>query len=345
MKRIKYGNKTPRKPRENLALHNDNDWMFEVVFDYGEHYEENDKQPTFVSVSDDQRKWELRKIPFSSYRATFEVRTYRLCRRVLMFHHFPNELGVSDYLVRSTEFTYDERPELSIASFLKSVTQSGYVIKKDGTYYKKSLPPLEFDYSRFEYEKDKMKREIQEVDRDSLENLPYGLDGSLYQWADLDGEGLSGILTEQAGSWFYKHNQSPLPTIGPDGKPMVVAQFAPTDVVNVIPGESDLSSGRHKLLDLAGDGQLDLVKFEGSLGGFFERTLDEHWEPFVPFENVPNMRWDNPNLRFVDLTGDGHADILITEQEVFTWYPSKAEEGFAKGEKIPQGVSMKRRDL
>ena len=37
----------------------------------------------------------------------FEVRTYRLCQRVLMFHHFPDEnLGTPDCLVRSTDFTY-----------------------------------------------------------------------------------------------------------------------------------------------------------------------------------------------------------------------------------------------
>ena len=40
-----------------------------------------------------------------------------------------------------------------------------------------------------------------------------------------------------------------------------------------------------------------------------------------------NIR-DDP--KFVDLTGDGHADILITEHEVFTWYPSLAEEGLAR---------------
>ena len=49
---------------------------------------------------------------------------------------------------------------------------------------------------------------VDEVDPGSLENLPQGLDGSRYQWADLDGEGLSGILTEQGGAWFYKRNQS-----------------------------------------------------------------------------------------------------------------------------------------
>jgi hypothetical protein len=39
LKRIKYGNKTPRQPNENIALRSD--WMFEVVFDYGDHYTES----------------------------------------------------------------------------------------------------------------------------------------------------------------------------------------------------------------------------------------------------------------------------------------------------------------
>jgi hypothetical protein len=38
--------------------------------------------------------------------------------------------------------------------------------------------------------------------------------------------------------------------------------------------------------------------------------------------------WNDPNTRFVDLTGDGHADILVTENEALTWYPSLAERGF-----------------
>ena len=56
-------------------------------------------------------KWTARVDPFSSYRAGFEVRTYRLCQRVLMFHHFPDELGTPDYLVRSTDFTYSDEDD------------------------------------------------------------------------------------------------------------------------------------------------------------------------------------------------------------------------------------------
>jgi hypothetical protein len=31
----------------------------------------------------------------------------------------------------------------------------------------------------------------------------------------------------------------------------------------------------------------------------------------------------------VDLDGDGHADVLITETEVMIWYHSDARDGFA----------------
>ena len=60
--------------------------MFSVVFDYGEHDPMN-PTPT------DSAPWLCRQDPFSSFRSGFDIRTYRLCRRILMFHQFPNELG------------------------------------------------------------------------------------------------------------------------------------------------------------------------------------------------------------------------------------------------------------
>ena len=42
----------------------------------------------------------------------------------------------------------------------------------------------------------------------------------------------------------------------------------------------------------------------------------------MPFRALPNVDFHDPNLRFVDLTGDGMADILITEDDAFTWYAS-----------------------
>ncbi len=356
LKRVKYGNRVSRLIQPDLAQ---TKWMFEVVFDYDEgHYEELDPDPArpeaeqhrFVRASASPGQlWSGRPDPFSSHRAGFEVRTYRRCRRVLMLHRF-DELGDEPHLVRSTEFEYGDldysqpttvEAELAhqgstrFASFIRAATQSGFVrddtqavLERNGveyaTYLKKSLPPLEFEYTKASIQDD-----IRELDAGSLENLPVGLDGATYQWVDLDGEGVSGILTEQADAWFYK------PNLG-EGR------FGSQETVAVKPSLASLSSGRQQLLDLAGDGQLDLAAFAGPTPGFFERTHDQDWEPFRAFAYLPNIPWDEPNLRFVDLNGDGHADVLIAEHDVFTWHPSLAEEGFGPAEHARQPLDEER---
>ena len=99
LKSIKYGNSVSRLVNPDLSA-STTAWYFEVIFDYGEH---NLQAPTTA----EDTPWLLRSDPFSVYRAGFEVRTYRLCRRILMFHHFPNEQNMGqDCLVSSTDFTY-----------------------------------------------------------------------------------------------------------------------------------------------------------------------------------------------------------------------------------------------
>ncbi|MBK9316772.1 MAG: hypothetical protein IPM55_21380, partial [Acidobacteria bacterium] len=82
--------------------------------------------------------------------AGFDVRTYRLCRRVLMFHHFPEELGTPDYLVRSTAFSFSESP---IASFITSVIQSGYVRREDGNHLKNPCRRSNLNTARRQFRK------------------------------------------------------------------------------------------------------------------------------------------------------------------------------------------------
>jgi hypothetical protein len=329
LKSIKYGNRVSRLAEPDLSQ---TEWMFEVVFDYGEHALD-------APTPNDNGEWLCRHDPFSVYRAGFEVRTYRLCQRVLMFHHFPDEDGVGmDCLVRSTDFVYqskrnnpdDLKKGHPVASFIGSITHSSYKRTTDG-YLKRSMPPLEFKYSQAV-----IQEEVREVEGASLENLPRGLDGSLYQWVDLDGEGLSGILSEQAKGWFYKRNFSPVSTELLNGQERSRADFGPAELLGSQPSLANLGGGRQHFLDLAGDGQLDLVQLEGPLSGFYERTADGDWSQFAPFKFIPGIAWDNPNLKFVDLTGDGHADIIISEESAFSWYPSLAEAGFGAAGRIPQ---------
>jgi hypothetical protein len=171
--------------------------MFSIVFDYGEH---NTSNPTTSEVS----PWPCRLDPFSNFRSCFEIRTYRLSRRILRFHHFPLELGVQDCLISSANLGYDQTP---VASYLTSVAHVGFV-RSENTYLSKSLPPLELTYSRLPTDDQLSHLPVHKIDSESLQNLPTGVDGSTYQWIDLDGEGLPGVFVEQGQAWIYKENFS-----------------------------------------------------------------------------------------------------------------------------------------
>ena len=146
------------------------DWCFEVVFDYGEH-------DLLNPLPNDAGDWNCRFDPFSRYRASFEVRMYRLCRRVLMFHHFLREpeLGLN-CLVRSTDLVHAAAPidpTQGGFSYLLSITQTGYRRDGKGKYIANSLPPVEFEYTEAVIDET-----VREVDPASLENLPTGIGGS-----------------------------------------------------------------------------------------------------------------------------------------------------------------------
>ena len=341
--RVLYGNVKPlldaqgRRPHYLSDLPNSPtdtgaDWLFEARFDYGE-LEKSD--PT----AQPEKSWFYRPDAFSSYRSGFEVRTCRRCERVLMLHHIPDQpaspghAAQSGYkgVVRSTEFTYDDVLDPSLAtqpiySFLKQVVQTGWK-QANGFTTRRSLPPVEFAYTE-----PIVQDTVEDVDAQSLENLPVGLDGAVYQWTDLHGEGIPGILTEQAGSWFYKRNWSPIPTKLRDDSEAIKAKFAPLETVALKPNLA-LGSGA-QFLDLAGDGQPDLVVMDGPIAGFYEHDEAEGWEPFHPFPSRLNRDFRDPNLKFVDLDGDGHADVLITEDDALVWHPSLAEAGFGPAQRV-----------
>ena len=158
-----------------------------------------------------------------------------------MLHRFAELLGVKPQLVRATEIEYDPDP---IATRVRSVTHCSYVQAPDPVpantptgerrYLKRTLPPLEFKYSE-----PIIDGTIRDVDAESLENLPYGFDGANYQWVDLDGEGLSGILSEQDDAWFYKRNLAPINLEqDQDGIERARAKFAPVELIGARPALS-----------------------------------------------------------------------------------------------------------
>ncbi len=303
LEKVLYGNKTPYQ-RFNDPFPAESDFMFQTVFDFGE-YETG--APHIKS-----KDWEYRKDAFSDYKAGFEIRTTRLCRRILLFHHF-SELPGGSALVRSLSLQYDTDNQAGL-TFLKAITSSGYIKKADGSYTCKSLPPLEFTYQEPDWNS-----EIKNITANNLVHSPAGLDGPQYQLVDLYSEGLPGLLTEQAQGWYYKRSLG-------DGN------FEEARPVSPKPSFSGLGGQLH-LMDLDADGGKQLVSYAAQPKGYFELNEAEVWQPFRAFYHLPNINMQDPSARLLDLNGDGKPDILITEDNVFTWYESTGREGFAGARK------------
>ncbi|MFC9590865.1 SpvB/TcaC N-terminal domain-containing protein [Streptomyces sp. NPDC056944] len=341
LKRILYGNRRPaldgtgERPHFLDAGVVAGGWMFEAVLDYGDH-DTDAPRPGDDEAADAagalRFPWPLRPDAFSSYRSGFEVRTGRLCRRVLMFHHFPGTeatgVGV-DCLVRSTELVHGGEADPTTAdtpvyAYLRAVTHHGH--RREGTgYVSRSMPPVEFTYAE-----PTVRDTVETVDPRSMENLPAGMDGTTYRWTDLHGEGIPGALVERSGAWFYKRNISPLPEIGDGTAPRV--RFAPVEHVGTMPALPPGSGA--EFVDLAGDGLVDVVVTNGTAPGLYEHDEAEGWQPMRPFASLPSSPLNAPDARIADLDGDGHADVLVTEDTSLVWYRSLAEEGFEAAREI-----------
>jgi len=306
LEKVLYGNKTPYKNFSD-TYPPETDYLFQTAFDYGEY----DINAPYTKIKD----WDFRTDAFSEYKSGFEIRATRLCKRVLLFHYF-TELPGGSALVKSLNFEYDTSSEEDF-TFLKSITSYGYIKQNDGTYTHKNLPAAEFEYQKHDWNKD-----VKSISPDALVHAPAGLDEPLYQFTDLFNEGLSGILTEQADGWYYKHNLS-------DG------EFEQAKLVSPKPSFVGLGN-RLQLADLDADGGKQLVSYGYQPKGYFELSDEDEWQPFRAFDSLPNIDLNDANTRMLDLNGDGKPEALITEENVFTWYESAGRKGFTEAYRTPK---------
>lgn len=337
LKNVKYGNITPFYPRYEIG--GQKNWpeiyetsnpvdafLFLAVLDYGEHTEHTPEEKV---------TWPVRPDAFSEYRAGFEMRTYRQCQRVLMFHRFTeNEFWQNgstkrvDYLVRSMSFGYQHATsdpgKLLELSYLINITQTGHVLEEvDGKKHEKSLPLLTFEYQELNWNKS-----IQNVAPENLANAPVGL-SSGYQFTDFYGEGISGILTEQGDGWYYKENL---------GK----GEFTIARPIMPKPSFTGLANGVLQLQDLGADGSKQIVVNSPGIQGYFELDDDNQWEPFRAFARNANIDLRDPNTRLLDINGDGLPDILISEENAFSWFPSAGRQGYDSPELAPKPFDEER---
>jgi RHS repeat-associated protein len=305
LKRVRYGNTRPLQPEG--AEPAGNEWRFEIVFDYGDHAE-----PVAPGPEPD-RPWLVRRDAHSTFAPGFEVRTYRLCRRVLCFHRF-GALGPEPVLVANYAMDADENPAGSV---ITSLTYTGSRRNAQTEIETRSLPPL-----RFTYAQPAVAPSFHRAPVDADVNAPGGL-GNDYRWVDLFGEGLPGVLAETQQAWYYK------PNLGG-------GRFGPQQVVLERPA---YRLGQCALTDFDGDGNTNLTVLHGRLAGFYEYERDAAaWTSFAPLAAVPHAEGAGSMSQWVDLNGDGRADLIVADPHRLTWYPSEGKRGFADPVEIARPV-------
>lgn len=293
---IKYGN----SEMYGSASWPSNNWHFELIFNYGE---EHDVYPG--GVTNANINWLLRPDAFSSFRTGFEIRTYRLCRKVLMYHHFEGLNNDDPMLVKSTEITYDEN---KVGCQIQSVSHKGHDESEE-----KAFPPISFVYSKAE-----LNPKIYTLKNSDVKNLPLGIDGQSFSFADPKGEGINGILTENADAWYFK------PNLGHDNfyedhpanySPEPVGSFGKLETLQQKP----IGASPASLQDIDGDGKPEAVIRQSHMAGYYKQKENGEWGAFQYFDAYPNLDFQSEDIKFLDLNGDGRADILITKQDTLEW--------------------------
>ncbi|MCG8410760.1 MAG: hypothetical protein MI739_05695, partial [Bacteroidales bacterium] len=240
--------------------------------------------------------------------------------RVLMFHKF-DELGNTEKLVKATCFNYTNHTHLTL---LNKVTHQSF---SNGSA--DNMPPVEFSYSQA-----KVGTKLHKVNPDQLSNIPAGVDGSKWQFTDLYGEGLNGLLHTENQAWYYKPNlgDKAIYTDGADSNNPDL-QLGNIQLLKQKPSLADKNGGNFYLGDVDSDSQPELVFQSEGINGYYSLENGE-WQNFTPFAQMPNINISDLNVKNIDLTGNGLSDILISKGSYFEMYFSEGKKGYEEYRKV-----------
>lgn len=274
----------------------DPDFAYALRLDFGDY---DPVDPGLSPTTD----WPVRPDPFLTGTAGFAVGTWRLCRRILVFHTFA-ELGQTPQLTRSVDLTYDPDPG---GVRLTQLTLSAH--RTDGGQTRtETLPPLTLST-----EPARLGASFQPAPAALDLALPSGTATPSARLIDLYSEGLPGLLYDTADAWYYRRN-------------LGGGRFAPPHPVDTRPS---MALANAALGDFDGDGNMDTVAYLGQGAGraAFDR-LGGGWQAPESFATIPRVdAMDALGRR--DLTGGGRADVSYRSEAGLTLYAARGGKGYA----------------
>lgn len=261
-------------------------------------YHRGDETKFLVSMS---FHYDDRPDPFSEYRPGFEIRTRKRCSHIEIRTHpdqhcDDNESGI---LVRTYHFIYfdakedmkDQLPPNGV-SLLKQIKVVGHDDTQPAEEDRsEELPPLEFSYTPF----DPTQRNFFPLEG----HLPsHSLANPETELADLFGNGLPDILEMDSTVRYWRNLGN--------------GRFDFPREMQDAPAGFTLADQGVQLIDANGNGLIDLLVTVEGLAGFYPMISGGMWDrqSFQPYEYAPSFNLEDPEVRLVDLDGDGVTDAI-----------------------------------
>lgn len=236
--------------------------------------------------------YEERPDPFSERRAGFEIRTQKRCRCIVVCTG-----SKAPTPIRTVHLEYLDGEGLDAdglarngVSLLRRVCVEGH--GEPGTKPER-LPPLELEYTRFEPSlRSLVPITGAELPAESLAHPDYDL-------VDLFGNGLPDILQWNALGARYWRN-------------LGGGRFDVPRVMKDAPSGLSLGDPAAQILDANGDGRADLMVVSREVAGYFPMRFGGLWDrrSFRPYRSAPSFDLRDPEVRLVDLDGDGVTDAI-----------------------------------
>lgn len=248
---------------------------------------------------------------FSDYRAGFEIRTVQRCTQIDVIAGTDGETPVRTYHLDYL----DQQP---IQSSLLPPNRSSLLcqIRVEGHDGSKSewLPPIEFGYTKFQPNQQQFSAVEGTVPVTSLS------DPSL-ELVDLFGAGLPDIL-QMNGTVRYWRNSG-------------AGQFAWPHYMDEAPGGLQLSDQGVQILDANGDGRPDLLLTTTLIAGYFPLQFGGLWNrrSFQRYDQAPSFDLKDPEVRLVDLDGDGVTDALRSSTQMECYF-NDATQGWVRQQRV-----------
>lgn len=243
--------------------------------------------------------YDARPDAFSSYRAGFEIRTTRRCKKIEVRTH-----ADTTQLARVYGLTYQDEVQPSATptngvSLLRRVEVQGI----DGSA-QEQLAPLDFSYTVF----DPTAKVYEPLSANSNAIPERSLAHPDFELADLFGNGLPDVVQIGDQNRYWRNLGA--------GRFDLPRPFAG------LPAMIRLGDQGAQLADCDGDGHIDLAVAEGVLNGYFPLTVlaSDEIRPFVSNKVAPPFPLNDPEMRLLDLNGDGITDALCTGTQFELFY-------------------------